>query len=167
MSETDGRSDAESRRRKSMRLREFDYSTPGAYFVTICTHQRRLLFGQVEDGNMVLNEFGHIVEEEWLQLPERFPSVLVGEFVVMPDHFHGILWLIDPVIGISHDQDNSSNHDVEAGFTPAPSGQPRGLPISGQPRGLPPSGQPQGLPLLGQVIGAFKSLCVKGCLAVA
>ncbi|MEM5775143.1 MAG: hypothetical protein AAGU05_09105, partial [Anaerolineaceae bacterium] len=96
--------------------------------------------------------------EEWLRLPERFPFIQGDEFVVMPDHFHGLLWIIDPVIGIPHDQDSSLDQDVEAGFTPAPDGQGQGRLTAGKMEGLPSTGQARGLPLLGHVIGAFKSL---------
>ena len=78
--------------RRSLRLKGYDYTQPGAYFVTICTHQRQPLFGRVVDGNMVLNAYGEIVREEWFRSAEivLFPD----EFVVMPNHIHGIVWIV-------------------------------------------------------------------------
>ena len=82
--------------RKRLRLPGYDYTQPGAYFVTICTHGRKMLFGQVVDGEMVLNPLGEIVREEWFRSAkiraeiELFPD----EFVVMPNHIHGIVWIV-------------------------------------------------------------------------
>ena len=86
------------RRRKSIRLKGWDYSEPGAYFVTICTHNRQPLFGQVVDGEMVLNEYGQIVREAWFDLPNHYAHVELDAFVVMPNHVHAIIVLTaDPV----------------------------------------------------------------------
>ena len=81
--------------RRSIRLREYDYSSVGAYFVTICTQGRECLFGDVADGEMCPNDAGRMVGEWWAKLPEKFPHVEVDESVVMPDHFHGIIILTD------------------------------------------------------------------------
>ena len=83
----------EAKRRRSIRLRGYDYSQPGAYFVTICTKNRALQFGEIRDGSMILNEHGAIVDEIWKEIPEHFPNVTLDEFIVMPDHIHGILLL--------------------------------------------------------------------------
>lgn len=77
--------------RKSIRLRNYDYSRNGAYFVTICTYKRLELFGNVEDGQMRLNDVGSLVEEFWKKLPEKFEGIFLDEYCVMPNHFHGIL----------------------------------------------------------------------------
>jgi putative transposase len=84
--------------RRSIRLRGYDYSSEGAYFVTICTHDRACLFGQVVEGEMVLNEIGKIAEQEWLNTPEKRPNVVLDEFIVMPNHVHGII-IIDNSVG--------------------------------------------------------------------
>ncbi len=88
-------------RRKSIRLKEWDYTEPGAYFVTICTHNREPLFGQVVDGEIVLNEYGQIVWEEWFRTATVRPNVELfeDEFVVMPNHVHGIIWIVDDTVG--------------------------------------------------------------------
>jgi REP element-mobilizing transposase RayT len=82
-------------RRRSIRLQGYDYSQPNAYFVTICTYQKKCLFGEVVGGDMRLNEIGKIVEKEWNNLPERFKSIELDESIIMPNHFHGIIWIVD------------------------------------------------------------------------
>ena len=77
--------------RRSIRLKEFDYSQPGGFFVTIVTHQRRCLFGEVVDGNVQLSEAGRIINEMWRGLSERFANASADLFVVMPNHVHGIV----------------------------------------------------------------------------
>jgi REP element-mobilizing transposase RayT len=81
--------------RRSIRLSEFDYSTNGAYFVTICTQGRESLFGDIDDGAMTLNEAGRLVAECWAKLPDKFNGVSLDEFIIMPNHFHGIIAIID------------------------------------------------------------------------
>ncbi|KIH75474.1 REP element-mobilizing transposase RayT [Geoalkalibacter ferrihydriticus] len=83
--------------RQSIRLRDFDYGDAGAYFVTVCAWRRECLFGDVVDGDVRLNELGVLVRDEWLRTPEVRPNVVLDEFVVMPNHFHAILWITDPV----------------------------------------------------------------------
>ena len=83
--------------RRSIRLKGYDYTQPGAYFVTIVTHNRTHLFGQVVNGEMVQNVFGKIVEEEWFRTAQVRPYVELfeHEFVVMPNHIHGIIWIVE------------------------------------------------------------------------
>ena len=77
--------------RRAMRLRDYDYSQPGAYFLSICAQHRKCLFGTIIDGQMRLNEIGEIVVECWSRIPQHFPSVELGEYVIMPNHIHGII----------------------------------------------------------------------------
>lgn len=91
---------------RSIRLRGYDYTQAGAYFVTILTHNRECLFGDVADGAMRVNAFGQIVAECWDALPTHFPNVELDAFVVMPNHVHGVI--------------------VIAGGAPLQPGQPRG-----------------------------------------
>lgn len=79
--------------RRSIRLRHYDYSQAGAYFVTICTRDRQCLFGEVVENEMRLNQSGKTVARVWHSLPERFPEIELDAFVVMPNHFHGILMI--------------------------------------------------------------------------
>ena len=83
--------DPDKHHRRSIRLPEYDYSQVGAYCVTIVTWHRECLFGEVVDGEMVLNQYGKIVQWEWLELPKRFPYVELGAHMIMPNHAHGIL----------------------------------------------------------------------------
>ena len=80
-------------RRKALRLPDYDYSQPGAYYVTVVTKQRYCLFGEVVCGEMRLNSFGRTVMECWDDLVRHYPSVQLDEFVVMPNHVHGIILL--------------------------------------------------------------------------
>ena len=80
-------------RRNSMRLADYDYALPGVYFVTICTHRRICLFGNVRDGAMHPNALGETVEACWRALPTHYSHVVLDMFVAMPNHMHGILWL--------------------------------------------------------------------------
>jgi REP-associated tyrosine transposase len=82
-----------SHHRRSIRLNGYDYSQPGAYFVTIVSHKRQNLFGEITHDEMHLNGIGVIIEEEWQRLPQRFPHVRTDIMIVMPNHLHGILVL--------------------------------------------------------------------------
>lgn len=88
--------DDTNRHRRSLRLQGYDYAQAGAYFVTICTQGRECLFGQIVDGEMLLNDAGRMVQAEWEALPGRFTGIDVDAFIVMPNHAHGIL-LLNPV----------------------------------------------------------------------
>jgi putative transposase len=83
------------RKRKSSRLRDYDYSSRGAYFVTICTHRKVKLFGYIQTGSMCMNQAGQIVATWWRILPFRYPQIALDEFIVMPNHLHGILHIRD------------------------------------------------------------------------
>ena len=88
------------KRRRSLRLPGYDYSQPGAYFITICTRNRLSIFGRVDQGKMQLNKNGIIATRKWEQLDERFPEIEIDEFIVMPDHMHGIVIISD--VGAIH-----------------------------------------------------------------
>jgi putative transposase len=83
--------DPDKHHRRSIRLKGFDYSRSAIYFVTICVHNREWLFGTISQHEMLLNDAGKMVSAEWLSLPERFPSIILDEYVVMPNHFHGMI----------------------------------------------------------------------------
>ncbi len=82
--------------RRSVRLPRYNYAQTGAYFVTMCTHQREWLFGEVVDGEMQLNVFGCVVEE-WFASVRIRREIELDVFVVMPNHVHGIVWITEPV----------------------------------------------------------------------
>ena len=95
--------------RRRMRLEGYDYSTPGAYFVTACTQDRRPLFGRVIDGRMAANPLGTVVEDCWDELPDHYDSLALDAFILMPNHVHGVILL----------QDEPNNTSVGAGLQPA------------------------------------------------
>ena len=73
------------------RLHNYDYSREGAYFITVCTYERQTLFGEITDGSMHLNPYGEIVASCWQELSQHYSSVTNETFIVMPNHFHGII----------------------------------------------------------------------------
>lgn len=93
--------------RRSIRLKGYDYTRHGVYYVTICTHRREHLFGEVVDGSMVLNPFGRVVATYWQRIPRHFPRVQLGTWVVMPNHIHGIIIITD-----DGDDDDDDGGDV-------------------------------------------------------
>ncbi len=97
------------RNRRPIRLQGYDYSRAGAYFVTVCTHDRLCLFGEIADRRMALNDAGRMVQQVWDDLPNHYSHVELDECVVMPNHVHGIVVI------------------VGAGFKPAPTKR-HGLP---------------------------------------
>lgn len=123
--------------RRSIRLKGYDYTQAGAYFVTICTKDRACLFGDVADGVMRLDQMGHIVRQCWLAIPDHFPHVLLDEFVVMPNHVHGII-----VIMATHDVGATHASPLQNDDTPT---RPRGP----QPRSV------------ASIVGSFKSAAAK------
>jgi putative transposase len=83
------------KRRKSLRLKGYDYSKPGEYFFTICTRNREDLLGEIVHGEMMPNEVGAIVKRCWIELPDHCPNIQLDKFVVMPNHVHGIIRILD------------------------------------------------------------------------
>jgi putative transposase len=100
-----------NRHRKVLRLRDYDYSQNGAYFITICTHRRQFLFGRFEDGKLIVNEFGKIVETCWSELPSHYNDIQLDTFIVMSNHVHGIVVF---------------DSEARAGLRPAPTAQGNG-----------------------------------------
>jgi len=96
--------------RRSIRLKGYDYSQEGIYFVTICVQNRECLLGKIMDGEMVLNEYGQIVQMVWGELLQHYNNIQLDEFVIMPNHIHGIILITD-------DDDTTI---VGAGLKPAP-----------------------------------------------
>ena len=98
------------RQRKSLRLPNYDYSQPGAYFITACSHKHLAIFGKVVKDNAIPSPAGVIVQDAWHDLPNHYPNIRLDSFIVMPNHIHGII-----IITIS----STTNH-VGAGLRPAP-----------------------------------------------
>jgi len=122
--------DPEKHHRRSIRLKGYDYSQAGAYFVTICTQNRECLFGEIVEGEMRLNNAGQIVQSVWNELSQHYLGVDIDAFAVMPNHIHGIVVLTS----------------VGAG--------PCAYPDGGQPRGVAPT-MSMSLP---DVVHRFKSM---------
>ena len=118
-------------RRQSLRLPEFDYSEPGAYFVTIVTQNRKTLFGKVIDGEMILNEIGTMVKEVIEEIPQEYHGINVEVFGVMPNHIHILLLTSEVVAG------------------------PCACHKNGQPQGVDPTKNRLSLP---EIVHRFKSL---------
>ena len=97
--------------RRSIRLQGYDYSQAGAYFLTVCAYERECLFGEIIDSEMYLNDMGRIVADEWLKTPAIRAEIELDEWVVMPNHFHGIAVITDAGAkkrntGVHHRADN-------------------------------------------------------------
>jgi putative transposase len=120
--------------RRSIRLKGYDYSQSGAYFVTICTKDREPYFERYKELSM-------IVGQVWRRLAQRYPELTFDEFVIMPNHIHGIIM-------------------VGAGFTPALSGLAPALSYRATARVAPTISVDRPPPTVGDIVGAFKSLCI-------
>ncbi len=81
--------------RRSIRLKGYDYSQSGLYFITICTQNREHIFGTIENGKISLNEYGNIVKNEWIRTPKIRKEIELHEYIVMPNHIHGIVEITD------------------------------------------------------------------------
>jgi len=79
--------------RKSIRLQQYDYTNQGAYYVTICTWNRECILGNVIESSMQLNSFGNLVIQCWQDLPNHYQNIELDEFVIMPNHMHGVIWI--------------------------------------------------------------------------
>jgi putative transposase len=83
--------------RRSIRLTGFDYSQCGYYFITVCTRGRRCLFGEIKDGRMIVNDTGKMIGRWWNELKNKYANIEIGEYVVMPNHCHGIINIVADV----------------------------------------------------------------------
>lgn len=103
--------------RKSIRLKGYDYSKAGLYFITICTQNREHLFGKIENGKIILSIAGEIAYNEWDLLENRFKNIKLYEFVVMPNHIHGIIEIIGEEGVINNARTEGKNRDIENYFS--------------------------------------------------
>ncbi len=95
-------------RRRSIRLREYDYSSTGYYFVTVCVQDRLPLLGVIHAGQMQCSEAGEMVHRWWHKLPEQFSGVELDEFIIMPNHIHGIIRIVGADPCVRPDNENIS-----------------------------------------------------------
>ena len=100
--------------RRSIRLKGYDYSQAGMYFVTICVQNGECIFGDIVDGKMILNAAGQMIENEWINMKIKYPYVQLHEYVVMPNHFHGIIEICQTVGAGSARPDENAN-DIGVG----------------------------------------------------
>lgn len=106
--------------RRSIRLKGYDYSSAGLYFITSCCQDMQCRFGKIEKNEMVLNEFGRIAYNEWIKLPERFPNFELDVFQIMPNHMHGIISVGAGFTPARNDDAGfTPNQNTNAGFTAA------------------------------------------------
>ena len=104
--------DPQKHNRRSIRLKNYDYASEGAYYVTVVTQGRECLFGEIVNAKMYLSNYGEIVQKWWDNIPHHFPNVETGAFVIMPNHIHGIVFVTEERRGevvSPHDQPNDSN----------------------------------------------------------
>ncbi len=89
--------------RRSIRLKGYDYSQAGLYFITVCINDRKCLFGEIENEKMILNDAGKIADDCWSEIPNHFPNTVLHEHIVMPNHVHGIVEITDrDVVGVEN-----------------------------------------------------------------
>ncbi len=124
--------DPQKHHRRSIRLKGYDYSQEGAYFVTIVAWRREALFGKITQGEMMLNRYGEIVQKWWSDIPVHFANVETGASVIMPNHVHGIVLITDRR-GTVPVPDDNINPQIMGGETP-----------------------PLRAPTLGQIVAYFK-----------
>ena len=138
--------------RRSIRLPGYDYAQPGAYFVTINTYRRELLFGDVVNGEMQLNVYGRVAATFWERIPHHFPHVRLDGWVVMPDHIHGIIVIVEceaaPDIG----------SEARLLTFPASLGRQDSVGAASPGRNV-PSGPASGS--LGAIVGNYKSITTR------
>jgi putative transposase len=106
-------------RRKHTRLKDYDYSLAGGYFITICTKNREYLFGKIENDSVSVSHYGEIVRTCWKELADHYPNLQLDQFVVMPNHVHGIILLLDELT-VAATSCRPNDSAVGAGFKPAP-----------------------------------------------
>ena len=129
--------------RQTIRLQNYDYSHPGMYFITICTHERESILGTIDAGYMIPTDAGKFVEQSWHTLPNRFANLKTDKFVLMPNHVHAILFLESPQYSLKP-------------------GAASGSPTTENSLMRAASGAPTPRPSLAEIVRAFKSLSAIG-----
>ena len=97
-----GKIESQIYHRRSIRITDFDYSQSGWYYVTICTFNGECLFGNVNKGMMMLNEVGKNVDRCWLNIPDHYPNANLHDYIIMPNHIHGIIEIINEDVGVQN-----------------------------------------------------------------
>lgn len=127
--------------RHSIRLKEYDYSSEGLYFITVCAQDKKCMFGKIINGDMYLNEAGRLVEKWYLKLQEKYPDIICMEHIIMPNHFHCIIRIVGAGFARPNASTGTSAHidNDEMPYAENRAGKPR--PYE---------------PTIGQIIGFFK-----------
>ncbi len=158
--------------RRSIRLKDFDYSQEGLYFITMVCEGRTHRFGKIENGKMILNQCGQIAYDEWIKLLNRFPNFEMDEFQIMPNHVHGIISLKDyffeiettvgatlavalPTAQADKLQPPETRKDIDENRATA-----RVAPTKVAPTKVAPKAT------ISDIIGAYKSIVSNGCLSI-
>jgi len=137
----------------SARLQTWDYGSNGAYFITVCTLKREHYFGHIINGNMELSDQGKLANKHWLEIPGHFSFVMLDEFIVMPNHIHGII-----VIDKPFDNENFTNDAVETGHALSLQSQQYEQPKQPHLRF-----RNQGKNTISAMVGSYKSAVTKCC----
>ena len=135
--------------RRSIRLKGYDYSQAGLYFITICIQDRECFFGNIVNGEMILNDAGKMADNEWGKIPDRFINVQLHEHIVMPNHFHAIMEIVGATLVVAPD----GTTVAPDGTTIAP-GNEIVCNENGQPQGVAPTNPKT----VGDIVGAFQSI---------
>ena len=147
--------------RRSIRLKGYDYSQAGMYFITMCVQKHICLFGKIVDNEMILNENGQIAYNEWTKLSERYPNVLLDVFQIMPNHIHGIIVLnaVGATLAVAlNDYDAVALNDTQNDELVAKNDE-----IGAN---LADRATARVAPTIGNIIGAYKSLVANQCLEI-
>ncbi|MBI5414721.1 transposase [Candidatus Peregrinibacteria bacterium] len=152
----------------SIRLQHWDYRENGYYFVTICTQSRIPYFGKLENDKMHLNAVGKMVEEFWKEIPKHFPFVELDEFIVMPEHLHGILFIYHGPGGIIDVDERNYKNDIVRCIEKNDDDKCRDVIGERRDKAMPclynygeNRFQNQGKGSLSAIVGSFKSICTR------
>jgi len=151
------RFDPKKHRRRSIRLPGYDYTSPGIYFVTICVRGGECLLGEVVDGQMQLNDWGRVAGHYWQRIPLHFPSVTLDEWVLMPNHIHGLIVILDDPRGrgeaspasVCSENSTGTDRTLRQGESAVRDASPLQM-----PGGTPPGS-------LGAIVGNYKSVTTR------
>jgi REP element-mobilizing transposase RayT len=129
-------------RKNSLRLEGYDYSQSGFYFITICTQDRKQIFGEIKENEMQLNKYGLIATNTWNELHQYYDNIQLDEFIVMPNHIHGIVIINDVGATLAVARKYLHIQKNRAGVNPVPT------------------------LAVGNIVGAYKSMVAKQCLEI-
>ncbi len=131
-------------RKNSLRLSNYNYSVSGTYFITICSYKREEFFGEITNNLIHLNDYGKIIHDCWYQIPTNYKKIKLDDFVIMPNHIHGIIW----IVGAIHEspEEKRKIHETPENKLTLGNGVIRELPLRIERRKM----------LISKIIGRFK-----------